>query len=383
MPSPSRGGGPAAMPKYQRIAAALRHELEHAEHGPGGRLPSERTLAARYRVNRQTVRAALQQLREEGLIVTGRRGTRSAAATQPAGREPAPGGALQAYGVVPAGGALPGYGAASAGGVPPGYGAAPSAVGALPDGRADRADWALAAAAPRGGVDPRIPVDQPDGVDQVLPADRPRGAGQGLPAERHGSAANRAGRVDPAPVAVPPDGAPVPPAAPSAAAAHLPGVVPAPAAVSPQSWLALVTLPPSLGALLGMRGGERTLVHHRRDRGPAGQTLQHAVTYLCPRAVARTPELAGYLDRAAARDEDLGPLHRWLDRAAEQGRVAETLTMTRSSHPPAAASACGLTVRRTLHDHSGRLLAVTDLAFPTWDRLTFHRDRAVGGFRIS
>ncbi|MEU3777562.1 hypothetical protein AB0F11_31080, partial [Streptomyces sp. NPDC032472] len=169
--------------------------------------------------------------------------------------------------------------------------------------------------------------------------------------------------------------------APPAAAAHLPGVVPAP--LPPQSRLALVTVPPSLGALLGMRGGERTLVHHRRDRGPAGQTLQHAVTYLCPRVAARTPELAGYLDRAGARDEDLGPLHRWLDRAAEQGRVAETLTMTRSSHPPAAAGACGLTVRRTLHDHSGRLLAVTDLAFPTWDRLTFHRDRAVSGFRIS
>ncbi|MFK0258127.1 GntR family transcriptional regulator [Streptomyces sp. NPDC090445] len=246
MPSPSRGGGPAAVPKYQRIAAALRQELEDAVHGPGGRLPSERTLAASYRVNRQTVRAALQHLRDGGLIVTERRGTRSA-----------------------------------------------------------------------------------------LPA---------------------------------------PPTAGTAGAL---------AAVVAQSWLARVTVPPALAPLLGMRGGERTLVHHRRERGPAGQTLQHAVTYLCPRAVAQTPELAAYRDRTGVRDEDLGPLHRWLERAAEQGRVAETLTMTRSSHPRAVAPDCGLTVRRTLHDDSGRLLAVTDLAFPTWDRLTFHRDRAAGGFRVS
>ncbi|MET7861586.1 GntR family transcriptional regulator, partial [Streptomyces sp. NPDC005318] len=78
MPSPSRGGGPAVVPKYQRIAAALRRDLEHAARIPGGRLPSERSLAARYQVNRQTIRAALQHLREDGLVVTGRRGSRPA-----------------------------------------------------------------------------------------------------------------------------------------------------------------------------------------------------------------------------------------------------------------------------------------------------------------
>lgn len=57
--------GPAAMPKYQRIAAALRHELARAAGSPGGKLPSERSLAARYGVNRQTVRAALQELRAD------------------------------------------------------------------------------------------------------------------------------------------------------------------------------------------------------------------------------------------------------------------------------------------------------------------------------
>ncbi|MFD5410183.1 GntR family transcriptional regulator [Streptomyces nojiriensis] len=269
MPSPSRDGGQTAVPKYQRIAAALRRDLDRAAHTPGGRLPSERSLAARYQVNRQTIRAALQCLREDGLVVTGRRGTRPAVP------------ALAAVSVVPA-------------------------------------------AAPSAG----------------------------------------------------------PSAAPSA------GPVPAPC------WVTFVTVPPSLGTILGMAGGDRTLVHHHRERGPAGETVRDAVTYVSPGAVARSPELAALRNRTAAtvtaRTQDLTPLHRWFDRAAAAGRVAETLTMTRVTHPQATAAAtapvCGLTVRRTLHDASGRLLAVTDLAFPTWDRLTFHRDRrdrATAGFRIT
>lgn len=258
MPSPSRGGGPAAMPKYQRIAAALRSDLDRAAHAPGGRLPSERSLAARYQVNRQTIRAALQHLREDGLVVTGRRGSR------PAG--------------------------VSSAGVP--------SVG-------------VAAGAP--------------------------------------------------------------PAAHPAQQASAPG----------ESWLTLVTVPPSLAALLGMGGGDRTLVHHRRESGPGGDARRHAVTYLSPGVVARTPELARYRDRAAAvGGEDLGPLHRWLERAAADGRLAETITMTRTTHPQGPSPTCGLTVRRTLHDSSGRLLAVTDLAFPSWDRLTFHRDPVESGFRV-
>ncbi|MFG2987883.1 GntR family transcriptional regulator [Streptomyces sp. NPDC048257] len=253
MPSPSRGGGQAAMPKYQRIAAALRRDLDRAVHTPGGTLPSERSLAARYQVNRQTIRAALQHLREDGLVVTGRRGTRPA---------------------VPAG-----------------------------------------------------------------------------------------------PVAA----ATAPPASPALAPTR--------------SWVTLVTVPPSLAALLGMAGGDRTLVHHHRERGPAGETLRHAVTYFSPGALARSPELAALRNRTAnIREQDLIVLHRWLDLAAAGGRVAETLTMTRVTHAPATAPACGLTVRRTLRDTSGRLLALTDLAFPTWDRLTFHRDHrdhATTGFRIN
>ncbi|WP_051837058.1 GntR family transcriptional regulator [Streptomyces sp. NRRL F-2580] len=271
MPSPSRGGGPAATPKYQRIAAALRRDLERAARTPGGRLPSERSLAARYEVNRQTIRAALQHLREDGLVVTGRRGTRPAVTAV--------------------------------------VGPAVTAV--------------VGPAAPGGG-----PAVEPAAV-------RPASA------------------------------------------------VPAPTL----SWLTLVTVPPSLAGLLGMAGGERTLVHHHRERGPAGETLRDAVTYFSPGVVARDPELAGYRGRGVTlRDDDLAPVRRWLDRAAAGGRVAETITMTRTTHPPAVSPACGLTVRRTLHGRSGRLLAVTDLAFPTWDRLTFHRDRrdpAATGFRVT
>ncbi|MFE1791762.1 hypothetical protein ACFW7J_25785 [Streptomyces sp. NPDC059525] len=63
--------------------------------------------------------------------------------------------------------------------------------------------------------------------------------------------------------------------------------------------------------------------------------------------------------------------------------TAETITMTRTSHPAAASPACGLSVRRTVHDASGRLLAVTDLAFPGWDRVTFHREPEAIAFRVS
>ncbi|MFJ8014800.1 GntR family transcriptional regulator [Streptomyces sp. NPDC096339] len=279
MPSLSRGGGPAAMPKYQRIAAALRHELDRTAHVPGARLPSERTLAARYQVNRQTIRAALQHLREDGLVVTGRRGTRPVAAAM-----------------------------------------------------ATRAAESAPGAAPHPG-----------------------------PSVSNRAASTRTASTRTASTRIAPDRADL-------------------------SRVDLVGVPPSLAELLGMRGGDRTLVHHRRERGPAGEVLRDAVTYFSPGAIAGSPELARCRDRvAAAGDVDPRALHRWLDRAAVDGRITETLTMTRTTHPPVASAACGLTARRTLHDGSGRLLAVTDLAFPAWDRLVLHRDRlhhTAGGYRV-
>ncbi|MEU6167964.1 GntR family transcriptional regulator [Streptomyces tanashiensis] len=69
----------ADAPLYLRVAAALREDLARRRISPGSRLPSERSLSQRYHVNRQTVRSALQLLRDEGLVVTDRRGTFAAA----------------------------------------------------------------------------------------------------------------------------------------------------------------------------------------------------------------------------------------------------------------------------------------------------------------
>lgn len=83
----SEAGPRAALPLYLRVAAALRDDLIQRRISPGSRLPSERHLAHRFHVNRQTVRGALQLLRDERLVVTDRRGTFAAEQEQPA---PAP-----------------------------------------------------------------------------------------------------------------------------------------------------------------------------------------------------------------------------------------------------------------------------------------------------
>ncbi|MFC9394616.1 GntR family transcriptional regulator [Streptomyces sp. NPDC057027] len=78
------------VPLYLRVAAALREDLTQRRISPGSRLPSERTLSQRCHVNRQTVRSALQLLREERLVVTDRRGTFAAAEeTEPEPAAPA------------------------------------------------------------------------------------------------------------------------------------------------------------------------------------------------------------------------------------------------------------------------------------------------------
>ncbi|MDN3296097.1 GntR family transcriptional regulator [Streptomyces ficellus] len=78
---------PAALPLYLRVAAALRDDLTQQRIAPGTRLPSERSLVRRFRVNRHTVRNALQLLRDERLVVTERRGTFAA---PPGPRRPGP-----------------------------------------------------------------------------------------------------------------------------------------------------------------------------------------------------------------------------------------------------------------------------------------------------
>ncbi|MEU0559885.1 GntR family transcriptional regulator [Dactylosporangium sp. NPDC006015] len=55
---------------YKGITEALRARLASGEFQPGAALPSEAALVAEYGVARNTMRRALDQLAEEGLIVT-------------------------------------------------------------------------------------------------------------------------------------------------------------------------------------------------------------------------------------------------------------------------------------------------------------------------
>ncbi|WP_328541093.1 GntR family transcriptional regulator [Streptomyces sp. NBC_00344] len=57
----------AELPKYQRIAEALRAAIEAGEYGPGERLPGENALASMYGVAALTARQALRTLKNEGL----------------------------------------------------------------------------------------------------------------------------------------------------------------------------------------------------------------------------------------------------------------------------------------------------------------------------
>ncbi|WP_411083222.1 GntR family transcriptional regulator [Streptomyces sp. cmx-18-6] len=54
-------------PKYQRIANALKAEIQSGAWGAGSRLPGENDLMAQYGVARMTVRQALSVLQSEGL----------------------------------------------------------------------------------------------------------------------------------------------------------------------------------------------------------------------------------------------------------------------------------------------------------------------------
>lgn len=60
--------------KYRRIADDLRSGIARGEYIPGGALPGENDLMARYKVARMTVRQALAELQREGLAVA-RRGS--------------------------------------------------------------------------------------------------------------------------------------------------------------------------------------------------------------------------------------------------------------------------------------------------------------------
>jgi GntR family transcriptional regulator len=56
------------IPRYLRIAEALRQRLARQTNGAGRRLPSEPALAREFRVSRETLRQALALLRRDGLV---------------------------------------------------------------------------------------------------------------------------------------------------------------------------------------------------------------------------------------------------------------------------------------------------------------------------
>jgi GntR family transcriptional regulator len=65
-PAPAR----IAQPLYLQVAAALKDEILSGIHPVGAQLPTEHDLCARFAVSRFTVREALRQLRDDGLIMS-------------------------------------------------------------------------------------------------------------------------------------------------------------------------------------------------------------------------------------------------------------------------------------------------------------------------
>jgi GntR family phosphonate transport system transcriptional regulator len=58
------------LPLWRRIAAILSEEIGDGRLPPGSRVPTEAALAARFAVNRHTVRRAMEELSRGGLITT-------------------------------------------------------------------------------------------------------------------------------------------------------------------------------------------------------------------------------------------------------------------------------------------------------------------------
>ena len=57
-------------PPYLQIADALRTSIRTGEHGPGSQLPTIDDLAIQFGVARNTVRSALRELTDDGLVVS-------------------------------------------------------------------------------------------------------------------------------------------------------------------------------------------------------------------------------------------------------------------------------------------------------------------------
>jgi GntR family transcriptional regulator len=66
----ARGMVQRGRPLYEQVADALRAEIREGRYRPGDKLPSERELTERFEVSKMTVRAAIVQLRGEGLVTS-------------------------------------------------------------------------------------------------------------------------------------------------------------------------------------------------------------------------------------------------------------------------------------------------------------------------
>ena len=60
----------SAVPLYRQLADLLAGQIERGELRPGQPLPSELHLQQTYDVSRGTVRMAMRELRERGLVIT-------------------------------------------------------------------------------------------------------------------------------------------------------------------------------------------------------------------------------------------------------------------------------------------------------------------------
>ena len=60
----------SAVPVYRQVAAIIASRIESGELGPGRPVPSESSLMGEYGISRDTVRRAMDVLREQNLIVT-------------------------------------------------------------------------------------------------------------------------------------------------------------------------------------------------------------------------------------------------------------------------------------------------------------------------
>ncbi|MBG0565206.1 GntR family transcriptional regulator [Actinoplanes aureus] len=69
MAEPAESALVARVPAYRRIAADLAERIQAGEYRPGDALPAQRELSTRYGVTLMTLRQALQELRDGGLIV--------------------------------------------------------------------------------------------------------------------------------------------------------------------------------------------------------------------------------------------------------------------------------------------------------------------------